>query len=136
MFSIKKCTENDCAICKPPRLPTEMFNKIRHLPEPEPSGLDHYKPFEDVYGQPTSEKHRPSLTQKNKTKHGIPFSPSAQYAKSVGIVVQCQDCDKWRCLYSQRKISRKMHKKIQNTLDDLSYTCGSVFSDLEDEECV
>ena len=105
-----------CTICKSPRLPTEVFNEIHHLPDPEPSGPDHYKFFDDVYGQPTSEKHRPSLIQKNQTKHGIPFSPSAQCAKNVGIVVQCQECDKWRCLYSKRKISQKMHDKIQNTI--------------------
>ena len=115
IFSIKKCTEKSCTICKSPRLPTEVFNEIHHLPDPEPSGPDHYKFFDDVYGQPTLEKHRPSLIQKKQTKHGIPFSPSTQCAKNVGIVVQCQECDKWRCLYSKRKISQKMHDKIQNT---------------------
>ena len=134
MFSIKKCGKDSCTICKAPRLPAELFNEIHHLPDPEPSRPDHYKPFDDVYGQKTSEKHRPSLVQRNQSNHGMPFSPSAQCAKNVGIVVQCQDCDKWRCLYSKKKISRKLHGKVESALEDLSYTCGSVFSDLEDEE--
>ncbi|CAB4009786.1 Hypothetical predicted protein, partial [Paramuricea clavata] len=37
-------------------------------------------------------------------------------------------------LLEKKKISRKLHGKVESALEDLSYTCGSVFSDLEDEE--
>ena len=43
MFSIKKCGEDSCSVCFPPRTDLSV---LHHLPDPEPdvSG-EHYKPF-------------------------------------------------------------------------------------------
>ena len=34
MFCIKKCGEQECQICKPPRLPHDVFDEIKNLPDP------------------------------------------------------------------------------------------------------
>lgn len=86
MFSIKKCGKTSCAICKHPRLPSEVFSDLHHLPDPVPSG-DKYQDFSTSYGQPTSEKHHPSLAAGTSGSHGMPFPPSAQYAKNVKVVL-------------------------------------------------
>ena len=98
MFSVKKCNDIDCRICKPPRLPPDVFLRYSPLQDPIPDG-DKYKDFEEVYGSQTIEKHRPSLSSPGAKTHGIPFPPSAQYAKNVKVVLQCGECLKWRVLY-------------------------------------
>ena len=56
-FSIKKCGLSECSICKPPRLPDEIFKSLHCLPDPIPdSDGEHYKSFDDVYGTKTTEK--------------------------------------------------------------------------------
>lgn len=62
-FCIKKCGNDDCTICRPPRLSPEVFQTLSFLPDPVPLDQDpsHYKQFDDVYGTLTTEKHRPSL---------------------------------------------------------------------------
>ena len=60
IFSIKKCGATHCTICKPPRLPKEIFDTLHHLPDPVRDG-DVYKKFSDVYETNTTEKDRPSL---------------------------------------------------------------------------
>ena len=44
-FDIKKCGEEDCNICLPPRLPQDTFSQIDHLPDPMPGNDGHYKSF-------------------------------------------------------------------------------------------
>ena len=85
MFSIMKCGKPSCTVCKPPRLPSEVFGDLHHLPDPVPLG-ERYQDFSTGYGQPTSEKYRPSLAGPS-GHHGMPFPPSAQYAKVVLIVL-------------------------------------------------
>ena len=42
-FDIKKCGDSVCTICKPPRLPSDMFAKVHHFPDPMPGEEGHYK---------------------------------------------------------------------------------------------
>src|ERR1043166_718494 len=68
-FSIKKCGESACTICRPPRCSPEDFEQLYHLSDPIPGEDLHYKSFEELYGKQTSEDHRPSLKDaKTKTK--------------------------------------------------------------------
>ena len=60
-FDIKKCGDLACTICKPPRLPPDLFVKFEHFPDPMPGQDGHYKRFEEVFGTNTVEKHQPSL---------------------------------------------------------------------------
>ena len=52
---MKKCGESNCKICKPVRLPRDVFDKLHHLPDPTADG-EHYKPFDDLYGTETSQR--------------------------------------------------------------------------------
>ena len=58
-FCVKKCGSSSCTLCKPPRLPSDVFASVYYfLPDPVPMGDGHYKCFDDVYGTITDEKHR------------------------------------------------------------------------------
>lgn len=50
MFSVMKCREPTCPICKPPRLPEEIFADLHHLPDPVPDG-NRYQSFQVLYGK-------------------------------------------------------------------------------------
>ena len=47
-FCIKKCGKIDCAICKPLRLPSNVFQQVNFLPDPISNSDGHYKPFKTV----------------------------------------------------------------------------------------
>lgn len=99
-FSIKKCGKDDCSICKPVRMPNDVFQTLRHLPDPMMGEDDHYLLFEQAYSMKTSEKDRPSLSNAKKTK-ALPFIPCSRHVQNVNVVVQCEECDLWRLLYSK-----------------------------------
>ena len=101
-FSMKKCA---CSICAPPRLPAEVFKTVYHLPDPVPDVTgEHYLEFEALYGTCTTEKYCPSLTEKSKKSHGMPFQPNTQFARCVCETLQCCEYLKPRVLYFQRKL--------------------------------
>ena len=80
MFSTKKCSNPSC-ICKPPKLPSEIFQTTHHLPDPIPdqSG-DHFKEYKELYGKvEMTEGHRPSLAVKP-VSSAMPILSSAQNA--------------------------------------------------------
>ena len=56
-FDIKKCGNAACTICKPPRLPPDLFSKLQHFPDPMPGQDGHYKKFEEVFATNTVEEH-------------------------------------------------------------------------------
>ncbi|GBC32615.2 hypothetical protein GLOIN_2v1880501 [Rhizophagus irregularis DAOM 181602=DAOM 197198] len=136
-FSIKKCGESTCTICRPIRCSTEDFEQLHHLPDPVPGEDLHYISFEKLYGTPTTEDHRPSFRDAKakkkenmtttKVKHSMPFCPSAVRAKNVGVVVNCAECEKPRLLFSARKLSKKDRTRLQSFLDTIFYTCGMSF---------
>ena len=130
-FQIKKCGKIDCTVCKPVRMDPAVFASLHYLPNPVPGSDDHYKSFEEVYGQSEAltEKHRPSLQQKK--RKATSFSPSQQHVKNVGLLLQCEECDKWRLLFCKHKLTVQEVSDLQSILDDISYTCGTTFDDLE-----
>ena len=83
MFTVKKCDDISCPVSLPPRLSNEVFSPLSHLLDPVPNG-DHYQTFEELNGSVTTESHLPSLREKEAKGHKIPFSPSAQTAKTQG----------------------------------------------------
>ena len=123
VFGVKKCGQDGCKICKAPRLRKEVFDELKHIPDPMPTDdQQHYQPFASVYGTFTTEKHRPSLKTDSKGGHGIPFSPSAQTARGI---VMCCECLRPRVLYAQHKLNYAELRAVSRTLDELLYTCGS-----------
>ena len=126
-FQVKKCGQSDCSTCKPVRLDPAVFSTLHFLPDPV-SGLDdHYKSFDDVYGKCTSNYIIPSLQQKK--RKATSFSPSQQHVKNVGLLLQCDECEKWRLLFCKHKLSVQETTDLEGILEDVSYTCGTSFED-------
>ena len=141
-FSIKKCGEPTCTICRPLRCSPEDFEQLHYLPDPVPGEDLHYKSFEELYGMQTTEDHRPSFKSTKakkkdkltttKVKHSMPFCPSAVRAKNVGVIVNCVECEKPRLLFSAKKLSVKESEILQGFLDTIFYTCGMSFHNTRD----
>ena len=55
----------------------------------------------------------------------MPFSPSLNKAKNVKMVVQCEECLKWRVFYAARSLKSRQRLKLKKNLDVLSYSCGA-----------
>lgn len=129
-FCIKKCGLIDCHICKPPRLPGDVFQSLHFIPDPVADG-NVYKPFAEVHETDSSEKDRPSLNlSAEKQGHGIPFNPSGQFAKNVGRALQCTECGKQRVLHSARKLHWTDRRDLEKEVGDLMYMCGMTLQDV------
>ena len=89
------------------------FDDFRHIPDPVANG-EHYKSFEEVYGSMTTEKDCPSLKTTGKRSHGMPFSPSAQTARTL---VLCSECLKPRVVYSRQRLTIFEDHALQRTFD-------------------
>ena len=118
-FCMKKCGQESCLICKPPRLPPEVFGTLHMLPDPVPGEDWHYLPFESVYGTTTSEKDQPSLSQTKKRKKTLPFIASIQHAKNTNLMVECVVCGMWRLIYSRKKLSTFVRKELEKIMSNL-----------------
>lgn len=130
-FCIKKCGKEGCKICKPVCMDYDTFTEVRFLPDPMISSHDpeHYLSFDNAMQKETSEKDCPSLQrQKKKT---ISYSPSVQHVKNVNVMVQCEDCSLWRLLFSKQKLTSVQRQTLEAILNDVSYSCGASFEDLE-----
>ena len=89
----------------------------------------HYKPFSELYGTITTEKHLPSASNNNEKK--LPFNVTQQHVRNVSILIQCEECEMWRLLFSKSKLSSQCKVKLNSILEDVSYTCGATFEDIE-----
>ena len=130
-FTVKKCGRSTCTMCKPIRMPMEKFDLLCHLPDPVPGEGGHYKPFLDVFGTSTSEEFRPSLQAKKSKQKSLPFSASVQHVKNANLMMQCEECEMWRLVYSKFKLTPSERKYLQNLLDEFTYTCGAQLDDLD-----
>ena len=128
-FCIKKYGSSECEICKPVRMESERFKHMHFLSDPVMGADDHYKPFVDVYGTCTTEDDRPFMIQRRKTK-ALTYSPSEHCACNTGIVIQCDESDKRRLLFSKRKLTIREHAQLEQIVVDISYTCGATTDDL------
>ena len=123
---MKKCGESNCKICKPVRLPRDVFDKLHHLPDSTADG-EHYKPFDDLYGTETSESKLLSL--KNSLKES-PFSPNARTAR---MLIMCSECLRPRVLYSKHKLTFCEEEAVQRSIQNLLFSCGSNLKGLQVE---
>ena len=134
-FDILKCGESSCTICKPVRLPPDMFQKLSHIPHPVLGEDNHYKPFTEVLGSETKEE-CPSLELKEqkKKKNTLLFTGCLQHVKNAGIVIQCSECEMWRLIFSKYKLKPDEVNEIQQYLDNYNYSCGSKLRELLPEK--
>ena len=68
---------------------------------------------------------------KHRSKRSLSYSPVKQHALNVGVVVQCDECNKWRLLFSKRKLAFHERRELEQLLSDISYSCGSKMEDLQ-----
>ena len=47
------------------------------------------------------------------------------------MVIQCDECDKWRLIFSRQKLQPDRRRELHLLLADISYTCGVKFADLD-----
>ena len=100
-FTIKKCGVLSCSLCRPVQTAQELFDTLSFLPDPVPGQQSHYHQFNNVYGTTTSEEFRPSLQTSKGRQRTMPFSLSVQHVKEADIMVQCEECETWRLVYSK-----------------------------------
>ena len=94
----------------------------------------HYCPFNDVCGTPTFaiEEFRPSLQTSKSRQRTMPFSPSCPAREEYRhYMVQCQECKTWRLVYSKYELTTTERTMLNQALEDFTFTCGVVLSDLE-----
>lgn len=114
-FQIKKCGSDTCMVCKPVRLPSDVFTALHFLPDPVPGVDGHYRSFDEAIGSVTDESHRPSMCTKAKRKKTLPCSASLQHVKNVDLMLQCEECSMWRLLNSKHKLNRTERADLQAT---------------------
>ena len=111
-------------VCKaycPPRLPLLEFRQLTWLPDPQfmDAMKDHYKAFDDSFGQGTIEVDHPGAkTQENK-------SVKACFTKEVCDTVEYVSCGNWRCLYAPTKQSHISRNEFHQAVNILLYTCST-----------
>lgn len=125
-FGIKKSGSPTCSICKPVRLPPDVFATLHHLLDPILGSEGHFLPFQDVFGTSISEKYRPSLIRKKSA-----VTPLLQHAKNANVLLQCDECGKWRLVYSLKKLTTVQHNQLMATLEGMSFSCGAPLEDLD-----
>ena len=119
-----------CKLCRPICLPREVFDHIKHLSFPAPGEDGHYKAFPDVFGSDASEEFRLSQKMTKKKANTLPFYASVQHVKNSQLMVQCEECNMWRLVFSKYKLKAAPHQRLQQVIGDYSYTCGAKLEDL------
>ncbi|CAG8552436.1 19428_t:CDS:1 [Gigaspora rosea] len=131
-------------ICRSPQSKPDTFVKLQPFPDPIPkANEDHYIPFCEIHGKDTNETYRPSLLQKANVPaslltidglgaNGMGFSPRAQYAANVRVLVKCVECNRPRVLYSQHRLKLKEENLLKNFIETIDYTCGMTFYKISD----
>ena len=110
---MKKCGKNDCTSCFAPRLHSDVFDTLHHLPDPEPyvANEGHYKSFHESFGTETGGKYITSSRTESRS-HNIPFDPLKQHANNTRIVLKCKYCNKPGLVYSRNKITSNITTKL------------------------
>ncbi|CAG8748188.1 32351_t:CDS:10 [Gigaspora margarita] len=89
---------------------------------------DHYAAFKDVYGTKTTEEYRPTYIQAQTKSEPIP--KSILIAEKIRDYVNCESCQKRRCIYSNKSLTDNELCDFQQALDSYSYSYGApIFSD-------
>ena len=127
-FEIIKCGKETCGICKPIRLPREVF---KPFPDPTPGSDGHFLPFDTVYGSDTTEEHQPSAKKRSSKQQTLPFHGKLQHVKNAGLMIECDECGMWQLVYSTHKLIATQRKSLEKALDGLSFSCGAPLQELE-----
>ena len=58
------------------------------------------------------------------------FSPSEQHVRNADIMLQCENCDKWRLLFATKKLPVREKDQLTQILQSVEYTCGLLIGKL------
>lgn len=75
----------------------------------------------------TTEASQLSLIKQKKRKT-LPFTASIQHVRNVN---QCEQCGKWRLIYSPHKSKAPDRRRLEGKLDNFAFSCGANFEDLD-----
>ena len=87
--------------------------------------------FNCLFRTAQANRPEPKTARKN-----IGFSPSVQHAKNSGTMVQCTECNKWRLIFSKRKLNKRQVKQLQDAFEDIDYTCGMMLGEWFSVICI
>ncbi|CAG8619337.1 14514_t:CDS:1, partial [Funneliformis caledonium] len=59
-----------------------------------------------------------------------------QFVRNIGVVIECNECNKWRVLYSKSKLSPLEISTLERYLDTIQYICGDSFENLGESDDV
>ena len=111
-------------------MPIEKFKQLHFLPDPVLKTKDSYKSFEEVYGEETTDKDQPSLkSEKHNHLADDKYKRDGLFvsAKVKGVMV-CGECNKSRCIYASKKLSKEEEVALARIREDGNYDCGSPYS--------
>lgn len=94
-FTIQKCGETSCTMCKLVHMHQDSFEKLHFLPDAMLGEIGHYKEFRDVYGTETTEEYRPSMQTHKSRQKTLPFTASVQHVKNADTIVYSVMIVKW-----------------------------------------
>ncbi|GBB87230.1 hypothetical protein RclHR1_13680003 [Rhizophagus clarus] len=118
---IKKCGNDDCKFCLPIRLPKEIFDELKFIPDPMLStDLEHYQDFDKLYGTKTRE-YLPSAS--GSMKENIPVGIINN--SNIRKLANCTVCNKPRCIFGKNALSDEEKTSLEILLDNVIYICGS-----------
>ena len=120
-----------CSFWTIPARCSNAFDALSFLPDLVPGEEGYYRPFDNLFGTPTSEEFRPSLQTSKSKQRTMPFSPCVQHVKNADIMVHCEECEMWRPVYSKYKLTTAERATLNQALEEFTFTCGTVLSDLE-----
>lgn len=118
-FQVKKCLDTTCSYCSqnPPLMPD--FESVYFLPDPIPTtDGTHYLSFEELYGQSTCDKHRPSLLAQGADKIADSEHRQLLVAGRVRDSLICSECTKPRCIYAASKLSVLEEREIARVKEE------------------
>ena len=58
-------------------------------------------------------------------------TPFLQHAKNANILLQCDECEKWRLVYSLKKLTIVQRNQLMVALDGMSFSCGAPVETLD-----
>ena len=99
--------ESLVALCANHHVYHHLFSTLKHIPHPTPMKDGHYFSFCEAFHMTTTEEYRPSYKEPKqvKKKHKLPYYATVQHVKNAGIIVQCNECNQWRLVFSCSKLT-------------------------------
>ncbi|XP_053378441.1 uncharacterized protein LOC128548073 [Mercenaria mercenaria] len=125
VFQIRKCDKPEC--CRLKRGPD-----VPRRPDPVLSNDNkHFKQFDKVLGQDTTDSDRPSAKNTNVTAvaeqlQGV--KNSVLTGQNVRKTVTCIECTKPRCVSAQKALNFRESRTLTRQLEKYDYTCGALIA--------